>query len=402
MNLMEEKIINDGEQITKAFANEWEILDYCDQYNGKITISFVGVVIKRDKILFSFPKHYNVALLDDEKIKCMKKILRLIAMNQSNKGGFDNGDKGEFPIRAYIYIANYYKKHGLYTANEKYYKKGYDGNIDWNKTINKSNKIIQKNGLLFFPFVLKKTRDTSVFISECMNYVLGDANEYRDIIEMILPYTQKTKNTMFNNKKYVIAKLKQIKNNYFKDSEKKLIQSLIEYITWKSEVKDNVRLLTLRFENYWEEMIGTYLNYQFFDYQDDTILWGNEQNNEFIKPEMEFVESEEIRAKQDRAFYKIQYDHYMFDEEKKRILLFDSKYFNDEVSSLNYKQLFYHYHLKNQYPNIENIVNGLLLPTSKEYYTKVHIDRTDLDGVKIIEHYINLNDVLNFYMKNSC
>ncbi len=400
MNVNKIKIINDGCSISKVFANEWEIMDYCDQYNGDISISFVGVVVQKERMLFSFPKHYDIDIIDSEKIKCMKQILKLIAINQSNKGSFDNGDKGEFPIRAYIHIANYYKKYGLYTANEKYYKKGYDGNIDWNKTINESNKIIQKNGLLFFPFVLKRTRDTSVFISECMNYVLGDADGYRDIIEIIIPYNQKTKNSIFNNTKYVIAKLKQIKNNYFKDSEKRLIQSLIEYITWKSEVKDNVRLLTLRFENYWEKMIDKYLNCKFVDYKNDSILWGDGQNNNFIKPDMEFVESQNIRAKKDREFHKIQYDHYMFDDERKRILLFDSKYFNKEVNSLNYKQLFYHYHLKNKYLDIKNIINGLLLPTSKKYYTKVHIDRTDLDNIKIIEHYINLNEVVDFYMKN--
>ena len=35
----------------------------------------------------------------------------------------------------------------------------------------------------------------------------------------------------------------------------------------------------------------------------------------------------------------------------------------------------------------------------KNYYTKIHVDRTDLDGVKIIEHYINLNSVLEYYSK---
>lgn len=38
--------------------------------------------------------------------------------------------------------------------------------------------------------------------------------------------------------------------------------------------------------------------------------------------------------------------------------------------------------------------------TEKNYYTKIHVDRTDLDGVKIVEHYINLNLVLDYYSKS--
>ena len=30
------KIINDGQTVDEEFVNSWEILDYCDQYNGKL------------------------------------------------------------------------------------------------------------------------------------------------------------------------------------------------------------------------------------------------------------------------------------------------------------------------------------------------------------------------------
>ena len=114
---------------------------------------------------------------------------------------------------------------------------------------------------------------------------------------------------------------------------------------------------------------------------------------------MEYVESKEtIEKSKNRNLYKVQYDHISIDNENKRVIIFDSKYFNNEVNELNYKQLFYHYNLMQKYKDFK-IYNGLLIPTEREYYTKVHIDRMDLDGVKIIEHYINLNDVLTHYSK---
>lgn len=391
------EIVNDGQMVDEEFVNSWEIFDYCDQYNGKLTISFVGVIIKNKRVLFSFPKHYKVTKIKDNQDVCMKQILYILSKNKVSYGSFDKGLNGEFPVKSYYGILNHYKKYGLYLSSESYFQNGYEGNVDWSRTINKSNKIVQKNGVIFFPFVVKKTRDRSVFISECMNYVLSDASNYKDFITTIIPYKNINKNPIFQNLRYVINELKKIRNHYFKDIEKKLINNLINYIEWKSRSKDNVRLLTLKFENYWETMINEYLNDKFVEIQNDKIIWGVSKGVVFYKPDMEYVESDEIIKKEkDRNVYKVQYDHISIDNNNKVVIVFDSKYFNNEVNELNYKQLFYHYNLMCKYKNY-TIYNGLLIPTEKEYYTKVHIDRTDLDGVKIIEHYINLKDVLDNY-----
>lgn len=393
------EIVNDGQVVDEEFVNSWEILDYCDQYNCKLTISFVGVIIKNNQVLFSFPKHYKVTEIKENQSVCMKQILYILSKNKVAYGSFDKGLKGEFPVKAYYGVLNYYKKYGLYSSSESYFENGYDGNVDWSRTINKSAKAVQKNGIIFFPFVIKKTRDKSVFISECMSYVLSDASNYKDFITTIIPYEYKNKNPIFKNLRYIINELKKMRNLYFKDIEKKLINNLINYIEWKSRSKDNVRLLTLKFENYWETMINKYLNDKFVEIQNDNIIWGTSKGIIFYKPDMEYVESDKtIKEAMNRNLYKVQYDHISFDDENKIVVIFDSKYFNNEVNKLNYKQLFYHYNLMQKYKDY-TINNGLLIPTEKEYYTKVHVDRMDLDGVKIIEHYINLNKVLNNYSK---
>lgn len=392
-------VVNDGQTVDRDFVRDWNIMDYCNQYNGSITISFVGAIIKNGKVLFSFPKHYKLEN-EEDKISCMKKILYILAKSKSSYGSFCDGINGEFPVKAYLEILMHYKKYGLYLSNEQYYEDGYAGNIDWNKTINKSNKIIQKKGIVFFPFVIKQTKDKSVFISECMSYVLSDASRYRDFINMIIPYDYLDKKNIFRNLNYVLNELKRIKNIYFKDIEKRLINNLIEYIKWKSTTNNNVRILTLKFENYWEEMINKYLNDNFVGINENRIIWGVNNKNKFVKPDMEYVESvEKIQQNKNRRPYKIQYDHILIDDSSYKIVIFDSKYFNSEVEQLNYKQLFYHYNLKQKYPEY-HIENGLLLPTHENYYTKIHIDRTDLDGIKIIEHYINLNLVLDNYCKS--
>ena len=74
MSQQEIRVVNDGQTVDKDFVNSWEIFDYCSQYNGSLTISFVGAIIKNDKILFSFPKHYKVD--DDEQNQVLVVLIR--------------------------------------------------------------------------------------------------------------------------------------------------------------------------------------------------------------------------------------------------------------------------------------------------------------------------------------
>ena len=68
------EIINDGDNLTEAFCEDWDIYPYCDRYNERLNCSFVGMVIKEDNILLSFPKHYNVenVISRDEKLELLK------------------------------------------------------------------------------------------------------------------------------------------------------------------------------------------------------------------------------------------------------------------------------------------------------------------------------------------
>ncbi|HGO1958840.1 TPA: hypothetical protein ACK0IG_002699 [Staphylococcus aureus] len=218
-------------------------------------------------------------------------------------------------------------------------------------------------------------------------------------IMIFLAIKKSYKSRLFDNLDFVIKNLKKIKNDYFKDHEKYLIQGLIDYLSWKSSNSNNVKLLTLKFEDYWEKMIEVYLNKNFENYIDDKIIWGDNPGFKFYKPDKLYVENniaEKLENEMYRCF-KVEFDHYC--KVKDKIYIFDSKYFGNYDIGLNYKQLFYEYFLRQKY-NKAIIVNGLLIPTNKKYSTKIHIDRTDLDGVKIIEHYINLEDVMDCAFDN--
>lgn len=401
-------IVNDGQEVRNSFVTDWKLESYCNTFNGIKKIGFVGVILKKNRTLVSFPKHYELSSDRDSLVVEINKLINIIALNRISQGSFDfdDGNKDEFPIKAYLYVLDYYKKYGLYIAAEKYEEFGYEGNIDWNRTINKSNKIMQKKGIVFFPFVLRKVKDINMLISECMNYVLEDATLYRKHLQFIFPYKAVNLgdlNSKFSNVEYILKELYKVQNNYFKDSEKKLIKGLIEYFRWKSNHNEFVPLITFKFENYWESMINNYLRANFAGIKNDEILWSENTGLRFEKGRKEYVESFHVleNKKQNLEKYnsfQIEFDHLYVDDQISTIYLFDSKYFNSEMSGLNYKQAFYHYYLKEKYPEMK-IINGLLIPTTKDYYIKNHIDRSDLDGVKITEHYINLKLVLDFTLE---
>ena len=50
-----------------------------------------------------------------------------------------------------------------------------------------------------------------------------------------------------------------------------------------------MRLLTLNFEDDWEDMVMTYLNGCFVKINDDRIEWGRQRNNRFYKPKKKLI-----------------------------------------------------------------------------------------------------------------
>lgn len=390
-------IINDGDCIPEIEVKKYNIENYCiKNSNNDYICNFVGIIIQQNNLIVSFPKNFikqNNNNYNNNYKDIIKKILNIIIKERIKTSGFDNGMDGEFPVKPYSEILNYYKKYNLYKRKSRNYKNGYSGKIDWIKTINKSKMIIQKNGIIFMPFKIQIQQDINTFLTFIMDYILTDATKYISYLSIIEPYNSVYQNFNKVDKSFIIKKLKYIKGFYYKDSEKNLIQNMIYYLEWKLRYNNTFILLTKEFFKYWESMVMKYLNRSNIDILSHTISYTNTISNKFYQPNFEYVESDEILNTTKHKHYKIQYDHFFKDDINKIIYIYDSKYFND-IKQLNYKQLFYHYHLKNKYSDY-TIINGLILPSDEnKYKTITHINRLDLDDVIITEHYILYNNLL--------
>lgn len=385
-----------------------ENLYYFKRNNIGLKSNFVGIIIRQDDALISFPKHYDISNDNEEDIiRKIRKIIKLInkSTSSSAKG---NEEKNLFPIHAYLAVQDYFKKYGLYKIVQKEEKKSYAGRVDWRKTIRKSQKIIQDNGIVYLPFVTIKNKDIHVFISDCMRYVLADTfNKYGELLDFVTRFNEFPQNKIFRTEegiKKVILHLKKIRSNYFKDSEKKLIDSLILFFEWKSNHGNLLLLATTSFHTIWENLVTLYLN---TNLQVDT-------NNK----DMPFTFSENKKSNynfrkkiydlDDNKKFRIEFDHYYEDNETR--YLFDSKYYSQlEQEVVNYKQMVYHYHLdylnkqykdKSEENESKVIYNSLVYPVSKQKKMDIHIDRTKKDGVRIYNVYLEINKVIDYAIDN--
>lgn len=402
--------IQDGNKVTVDFANYWG-LSFFDVKNKKAFVNFVGIILKKNEVLISFPKHFDYDdLSTNEKGKAIKSILTLIANGVSSNYNEEN-DKN-FPIDSYLTVQDYYKRYGIHSITVRERRNGYGGRIDWQRTINHSSKVVQDDGIVFLPFVTIQVKNIGEFLAECMEFVLSFTyHNFSEYLDFLTPYKKQLKNPIFTNFNHCLKQLKSIRHQFFKDTEKLLIDSLIKFFKWIADQSGKLIIATTHFEYYWETMIELYLNNRFVQFKNDSsIEWGDGGDILFQKPSKEFIEDEGIRDSKNNTSWKIEFDHFYIDHTKRLIYLLDSKYiYKDGFTNFNYKQAFYYYYLKQYYKNYK-IYNGLLAPTSKDYYFKLHVNRTGAvsranrsnkfdrykDGLLIYEHYINMIDVIEF------
>lgn len=403
---MDFKIIEDGsiyrEDNVVNSKDYFELFDY-SKYGSKV--KFVGFIIKKDEMIVSFPKNYGLDGLTDNDIRMLSKLL--LKTNSIKVLDNGRGDISEnFPLEAYLNVCNYYAKHGLYKKNTNYFSEGYNGKINWNLTLRKSNKILIDNKLLLFPFIVEKKISMDVFVTECMIEVLSKGFErFGSLFDIGVPFHGSCKYDVLNNSDIIIKTLQQILPQYNNDEVKKLVLSIIEFIKWQSSNQNITIFTTKSFDYIWQSMVDFYLNNYLKvgdnNFQFDFFI---QNNNNFYR---EFSHKIYDESTDDKRNFSVRYDHFLIKENQ--VFLFDSKYYTDEIFEINYKQLSYHFILKDwlhRTKGLDNIVihNGLVLPTAKHNFERVHIETSNKShhpmfrDLLIKEYYVNMKELINKYV----
>lgn len=384
---MESYNIEDGCIIEQSILDMFNIPPDCiKKETNEIKSCFVGFVFNNNKVLVSYPKHHP-----NNNKKLLYKVLKKY---RESKAYIANGEKdiaSNIPFDSMSYIIHYYYKYGVYSCSEKIVKANSKNKINWKVTYKKSNKVITDNGLIYIPLYMNKSSIYYDIISDIMRYSLASIRKiYKTLGDDVLNENQNYSNSLVNQYGMILKILYDRKNTEYKDYNKKLIKSLIEFFEYIVSSNKLSFIYTCEFQNIWEQSVGEYLNKRFIgiDEENGKFKYG-ETKNHFTKTT--FLVDNSINR------HVISIDHFLKNENK-IVYVFDSKYYID-VKELDYKQVSYCYFVANKYDVIlKNICCALIIPTSKEQYRAIHIDRSEFDGILIYEEYLNILQVLANYI----
>jgi len=412
----------DGEivdsEIKRIFELDEKDLRWSEAVNASV-YDVVGFVFRENNILVIFPKHYyslaeigNFNLSHDElsyDIQLLYKVIRkysetagVHATARSYMGAEDQYD-ADYPFKPFYEVYDYFQRYGLYKEREEKIVSGSSGKVSWKKTLEKAQKIVSGGNLIFAPLYSKKKNYNTVFITECMAFVIDYTIEYFHSFMSLKKtgYNQQRKFDFLGNDEFVISQLNQYRSTVFKDIHKKLIQSLIDFFEqYKYRTKlmgGKIHVKIRYFNRIWQEMIGTYINEHFvsMDTAGESAVFDDMQNVSPVnfKPKV----FNDIDDSCHRFFISI--DHAAY--ENSVLYIFDSKYYF-ELKSLNYKQFSYNEILRYHYPGVAAIYSMLLLPGAAG--SKLHFSLTPgyvgsrTIGTKIIEQYLEPKKVMENYM----
>lgn len=416
MKMINKHYIQEGDELKEK--EDSELLKKIDDYyisreKGKYKVDFTGIIINKNKeAILSFPKHYyknkdELSEKDDE-------LLYKYVISSLTKGFSGKSDVYNFPFNAYLAIKKFYNNFGFYHEENIIYKKNNANKVDWKKTIKKVKPLIsKKHNLIYDTLISKQKENYDVFITDCMKYIFSytydlfnNLSSLNYLSSYILKYYDRKilKSNIFKNKRNLINKLKLLKNEIFKDSLIKLINSMIDFFAWmdKHEEKGSIGLVITDFNNNWESLVENYLNKQ---------IRKRLNNNNFSLVKKTFTKSDlgiEGRVNE------FELDHYYYDEISKDLFIFDSKYYRrsefENTIYFNHKQFVYHFiiqlYLKSQNKEVNQIYNYLVLPNidneseEKDHFISDYSSISkEIGEVEIKELYLNVKKLIENSLK---
>lgn len=403
-----------NDTLIKEFNLGPKQIKYSDS-TGKYYFDFVGFIFHNDNILTVFPKHYftetelshlnNTHLESNSDIKLLFDVIQnYIQKEHSNASaksyiGSLDGYDSNYPFKAFFQVYSYFQKYGLYKEKENKIVKDARGKISWKTTIAKSNKIISEGNLIFSPFFVNKKNYNSVFLTDCMAFIIDHTiDTFHDFISM-KKVGNNNKFDFIKNVDYVLAQLRASLNVAFKDVNKKLIQSMIEFFEQYGgrATGGNYHIEIKYFDMIWQKMIESYLNKHFVGIDNTTkcALFDTNTNSGIVRFDSKRFSDID---NSNHNFY-IDVDHLAFKD--KYLYIFDSKYYS-QVNELNYKQLAYNEILRYYFKDTKEIYNILFLPGENSVNLHFSYSQNCIGsrtyGISIMEQYLEIKKIMIDYL----
>lgn len=373
--------------------------------------NFVGMVYKGDEVLVSLPKHYSHIGHAEDSVSAeelgqtdIDLLFRVMTKKRSAKtdeiiGKVDSELDSNYPLNAFFDIYEYYQRYGLYRETETLSHPNGRGIVSWRDTIRKSSNIISKNrNLILLPLYKREKRDKAVFLTECMTFAIQHTlQQFRYALRLPFQENMRVNPHMLKYGKQIVKRLRYTEHNVFKDINKNLIRALIAFFETVPPRMDYVIIKTYNFESTWEKIVEEFLNRQFLGFDESSGLLKfdslKENNFNFNTQVKRYVNAANLKQ-------SIRLDY--FTKHGQTQYIFDAKYYR-MLYEINYKQLVYHFLLKDE---AKKTISALIIPTdgdSKQspnlHFDINHIELNKFDeDIKIYIYELNVRNGMKLYM----
>ena len=377
----------DGEFVNEKFE-KFDLTNDDIIYNKSkqsYRLDFVGFIVKNNEMLAVFPKHF---FDDNDRNKDINENVKLLYstikkyndINTKEKEvkkyiGYKDNFESDYPFEPFYNVYEYYMKYGVFKEENE------------DITLQKSNTLVSNGNLIYLPILSRIKNHKYDFLSECMIFVINHTIEkFSLFLDMVPIVAKKCKINFLANIDYTLNYLYRYKNSFFKDNQKRLVDSLIDFFEQYEKLKKGgaIHFKINYFEDIWEKMINQYLN-DYFDYVDvknKKIIFSEEKNNKFSF----FKLKERIDSRFNNKNI-IEPDFYF--ENDSSMYVFDAKYY-ENLDSIEYKQVAYTLLLGNRKEK-----------GSKEIYSALILPGTKNNGLNLLlkEEYCQLKDGCNYIME---
>lgn len=406
--LSKSAIINDALLDNDTFdeLERKKIIVKSEKSDGIYYFDYVGVAFTSKSMLYVIPKVLNK---EEAFIKPMIKLLfeyskreKLLDQEKEFLGIDTTNDKGSL-LSIINYILEDYEENGLYMKKRKIREINGNGEIDWIKTVDKNDMLINDDVPVYYELVtVKNNIHKELIITKIHKEIINICIRIVEKLNLndIFNFTSEEfefDDSEFMDYDFILEQLEKELDIQYEDKKIELLEVLISFIK-KTECQDNEVELTLFGTKYfniiWEKMNGFIFRNEYDELKEHIPKpkWHDEISKK----------SEERKTIIPDILYK--------DSSIKRFYILDAKYFTTDFKEGKLlgtvqgmeeitKQLVYEDILRQKFKDYA-FVNAFIIPTKKEASKFGHVNfPISNTGKEIQLVHMNLIQVVEMYLR---
>lgn len=217
------------------------IADSAEEVSGaSYKFDFVGIVAVKDKVVFCYPKYTTYS--DKKKILKELKLAIKAIRKYDSKGELvhlhNRDDKGEYnKLALSLHILQDYFENGVYTNIQEIIETNGDGEIDWDRTINKTFAYIKDNRPYYLELKTRSSQNDDFdyfkrlhesIVTQCSKYLKElTILDFFDMPEVLLSELDLKD---FGDTDYILYRLEREIANQFITKKQSLLKTLYTFV----------------------------------------------------------------------------------------------------------------------------------------------------------------------------